>query len=1106
MRQLSRTVGTLFMMVVVAATAGPIGRARLEDLVTPLYTVEGDALVRHNGDRFNNRPLYCNQLPAIVVAGDRPLLRFGSGSLQCGTFIVALARGGQVKWLFNGSDITAKYRPGRMEWVIRDASLGGSTVTLGAVPLENGVGMAVRAQIAGAQPGDQLVWVFGGARPLPKESMQSFWDVTTAGREQKMTISFIPADCRSNQVTVAGAQFSVQSPPGKLRVKVTGQVSAEGKLWVADAGAWDKLSALTESRGGDLPVVAGTIPLDTQREVYWHFKTLTGNSPDARAGPTPAQAFAAGLARAEAIGQRVQVDTPDPWLNAAVGVSGSVMDGVFRDGMFTHSGMRWGVPLLGWRTIYGGTAYGWHDRVKTQAALCLAKQIKESDKRTPKADAKNGYSCEGLDSRLFGKGRVDFHQPWHYDMQSQFFDQLIHAWRWTGDAELEKRLRPALELHLEYIKDCFDPDDDGIYESYANTWPTDDQWYNGGGTSEETAYAYQGHKAALDLARRAGDQQAAAFHQARLAKIQKGFFDLLWVQPRGHPGAYREQTGYRRLHESCWLYGIFCPIDAGLLSREQAAQSIHYTEWELERVRMPYGGQQCWPSTWVPSVWSLREMWPGDNYHLALACFQTGLASEGWELLRGTFPQMMFFGPVPGDLGFPNGGTDFNDCASMFCRTVVEGLFGYRPDYPNGLVTIAPQFPPTWNSATIQTPDFSLRFQRTNATTRLRVDLARRAPLLVQLPVSAKHIVGVKVNGAVSTWKLQPGFGVSLVEVRVSDGTSAEVEVTAAEPLPPPGAKTLAGNSGETIALAAQEGNIVECLDSQGVLSGLAIKKGNLTGTLTTNAGEHMVLARVAAGNTEHWQRFKITVTNVEAGRLQAAKVLPAVPAGVSWDCLDLTPALNGDTRAIFKQQYLSPRPATCSLRLAVDGCSTWQMALNPKNKPPEIDFAQVPKLRDGSGRLLTPQGVPFRWGDGTTNIAFTSQWDNWPRQLTFPVKRQGDALWFLICGFTSPMQVRIANAELRLKYADGVEEKLELVPPFSFWSLCAFGGADYNYQRDGACLPMEPPPIVQLGNNCRAMLLNLRLRSGVRLDQVTLETLSPETIVGLMGMSLMSR
>ena len=120
-----------------------------------------------------------------------------------------------------------------------------------------------------------------------------------------------------------------------------------------------------------------------------------------------------------------------------------------------------------------------------------------------------------------------------------------------------------------------------------------------------------------------------------------------------------------------------------MLDATKAAQALHYTEWGLEREKMPYGGERCWPSNWVPSIWSVREMWPGDNYHLALAYFQTGLADDGWNILRGTFPHMAFYGPVPGDLGYPCGATDFNDCASMFCRVVVEGLFGYRPDYPN---------------------------------------------------------------------------------------------------------------------------------------------------------------------------------------------------------------------------------------------------------------------------------------------------------------------------------------------------------------------------------------------------------------------------------------
>ena len=47
-------------------------------------------------------------------------------------------------------------------------------------------------------------------------------------------------------------------------------------------------------------------------------------------------------------------------------------------------------------------------------------------------------------------------------MQSQFFDQVEHAWQWTGDAELETLLRPALEIQCEYNQQCFDPQMTGV--------------------------------------------------------------------------------------------------------------------------------------------------------------------------------------------------------------------------------------------------------------------------------------------------------------------------------------------------------------------------------------------------------------------------------------------------------------------------------------------------------------------------------------------------------------------------------------------------------------------------------------------------------------------
>jgi hypothetical protein len=87
----------------------------------------------------------------------------------------------------------------------------------------------------------------------------------------------------------------------------------------------------------------------------------------------------------------------------------------------------------------------------------------------------------------------------------------------------------------------------------------------------------------------------------------------------------------------------------------------------------------------------------------------------------------------------------------------------------------------------------------------------------------------------------------------------------------------------------------------------------------------------------------------------------------------------------------------------------------------------------------------------------------------------------------------------------DGVEEKLELVPPLNFWSLCPFGGADYDYKRDAFALPKEPPPQIQLGEDCRAMVFGWKLRPGVALKEVTLETLSQEVVIGLMGASVMN-
>jgi hypothetical protein len=337
-------------------------------------------------------------------------------------------------------------------------------------------------------------------------------------------------------------------------------------------------------------------------------------------------------------------------------------------------------------------------------------------------------------------------------------------------------------------------------------------------------------------------------------------------------------------------------------------------------------------------------------------------------------------------------------------------------------------------------------------------------------------------------WELLPGFGCSVARISVPKTKTAIVELTCEQPLPQYAAVSMETKVGDKLDLSVADARILEPAAGPVV------------------AGYHLVESLVQVGDAPQRRLFKIKVNDTQADADRAATVLEKAPTDARWQCIDLSKSLNGDIRTIFQQKYLSPRPQTCSLRLATNGYSTWQMSLGEKPKgAPAIDLTGVPSLLDSTKRLRTPQGIPFAWAGGERNIAFTSMWDNWPRQVAVPLNRKAEAIWLLVCGFTNPMQGRITNAELRMKYADGVVQKLELVPPLDFWSLCPFGDADYDYKRDAFCLPKIPPKTVQLGSNCRAILLNQRLRPGVVLESVTLETLSQEVIIGLMGVSIMN-
>jgi hypothetical protein len=565
-----------------------------------------------------------------------------------------------------------------------------------------------------------------------------------------------------------------------------------------------------------------------------------------------------------------------------------------------------------------------------------------------------------------------------------------------------------------------------------------------------------------------------------------------------------EQGGHRRVHSDAWIYSEFLPIDARMAAPEQAVQALYYTEWGLERIRLPFGGEVCQPSNWVPWKWSVRDMFGGDLCALALAYFQTGLGDEGWELLLGAALESAYASSVPGGFSHIGAGTDFADNCHMFARTVVEGLFGYDPDYPNGRVRMRPVFPSVWPKASVRTPDFTFEYQQEGDADHFRLTLQRGAVVWFQLPIRAEHVRRVTLNGQETQWHTVEGFGCTRVIVSTGKLAVADVSIELADRVPHTAPVAVEGKVGEQVRLEAIRDKVLRWQDLHDVVESPRTEGAMLQGSLANKPGHHMVWALVKVGEVSQVQVFKLHITDPEGDAKRAAQSPREAPPDGRWTCLDLAPHYNGDIKTIFQQQYLSPRPQTCSVRLGVDGYSAWTFPYW-KEPVPAINLDYLDQLSDGRGRIVTPQHVPFRGFAADRNVAFTSLWDNWPSSVTVPVNQAAECAWVLLCGSTFPMQTRIANAEVRFRYADGIEERLELVPPLNFWSLCPWGGEDYSYELDAFCLPKQPPPAVQLGHNCRAMVLSWKLRSGVDLKELTLETLSQDVVIGLMGVSLMN-
>jgi hypothetical protein len=170
---------------------------------------------------------------------------------------------------------------------------------------------------------------------------------------------------------------------------------------------------------------------------------------------------------------------------------------------------------------------------------------------------------------------------------------------------------------------------------------------------------------------------------------------------------------------------------------------------------------------------------------------------------------------------------------------------------------------------------------------------------------------------------------------------------------------------------------------------------------------------------------------------------------------------------------------------------------------------------------FLMPNGVPFQTPTNLNakNVIFTSQWDNYPNEVTVPLRGRARRIYLLMAGSTNPMQSRFDNGEVLVRYADGSTARLPLHNPTTWWPIDQdYFIDDYAFHR-----PEPIPPRVDLltgtvrlldvetfkgkGGKVHggaATVLELGLDQTKELAGLTVRALANEVVIGLMAATLL--
>ena len=884
---------------------------------------------------------------------------------------------------------------------------------------------------------------------------------------------------------------------GRLEIVAMASFFSESAIFQFKASGFDKPLTLRVRRGritdtrmtrdGELGIDAREkfelSPEETEPEVIeWNaadetYCLLQDNSVlrilDAAEG---APMFAAETAAFDEMTSRVEFNTPDPFINTIGGNLVASADGMWDGTTWLHGCVGWRTPLAGWRGGYVGDAVGWSDRSRSHFDAYANSMVKDVPPVIPFTQDPATNLASGLHAwgtQMYSNGYIS-KLPNRTDQISHYDMNLNYMdellWHFSYDADPEYMRKMWPVIKLHLEWEKRNWDPDNDHLYDAYC----DIW------ASDALYYNSGavtHSSAYNyrgnkLAARIAEiiGEDPAPYREEADAILAAMNERLWMEDMGYWAEFQDFMGLKRLHKSAALWSVYTPIDCEACTPEQAYRATLYVD-------------ECIPH--IPVLYKYDEE-AVKGLGLDLPEIDTEyytFSSSNWMPYVWSTNNVAHEEVTNMALAYLQAGR--NDSGYNLLKSdILDGM--YLGMCPGNFGQIS-FYDKSRNEAYRDFGD--------------NVGISSRALI--------NGLFGILPNALYGECILSPAFP--------DDWNEASVK---------------------TPYLSYsfhREGNIDIYDIEQNFKTPLRIVfRANAGGGAylevngTDDAKQTIRIDRRQLPVAKTWARADYGRPDVSSRKYLKKMGLLNIRKHGRRKMVDISGQFNSNVDDIFRNEYLTPRSPYVSAELPKQGIGDW---CSPRHTREIEDDGFRAAIKGGV--YDTGLGVKFLSPEEGWNIAYTSLWDNYPDEISIPLKGRARNAYLLMAGSTNSMQSRIENGEVVVKYTDGSSDVMPLENPVNWCSIeqdyytdeYAFKSAalhPYRVLLDSGKVSRDVSvdfialPENDMNNvldtvkdtdrgipDGAAQILRMPLKRGKRLESLTVRTLSNDVVIGLMAVTL---